>query len=187
MGLREDISILESEMASLKIEYEKYFMRIVKREPIKLRDSVERIIRRHSGVSISNTGDKFKFQSLVAKYASYKQYWTRTLKAIEAGTYRRRSEGGAASVPSAPAAIRPPEKRQVSSGAGNGENNMKKVYDDFVNAKKQCNESTAGLSYDNFKKSLSAQRDKLKGSGGGDVDFNVSVKDGKTKVSFSKK
>ena len=185
MGLREDISILESEMASLKIEYEKYFMRIVKREPIKLRASVERIIRRHSGAAISNTGDKFKFQSLVAKYASYKQYWMRTLKAIEAGTYRRRSEGGA-SIPSAPAAIRPPEKRQVSSGAG-GEDNMKKVYDDFVNAKKQCNESTAGLSFNGFKKSLNAQRDKLKGSGGGDVDFNISVKDGKTKVSFSKK
>ena len=192
MGLHEDIAILESDMPRLKIEYEQYFMRVIKREPLKLRESIERIIRRNSNAAITNTGDKFKFQSLVAKYTSYKQYWTRTLKAVENGTYHRRSEGGAASAPSAPDAIRPPERRTVSSdgggGAGNGEDKAKKVFDEFLSAKKECNESTEGLSFESFNKSLNAQRDKLKASGGAsDVDFKVSVKDGKTKVSFAAK
>lgn len=188
MGLSEDIAILDSDMMRLKIEYEQYFMRVIKREPLKLKESLERIIRRHSNAAITNTGDKFKFQSLVAKYASYKQYWTRTLKAIESGTYHRRAEGGGASIPSAPSAIPTPASRPASSAGGNGEDKTKKVYEDYMNARKQCNESTEGLSYDSFKKSINAQRDKIKGSGGAsDVDFKVSVKDGKTKVSFATK
>ena len=93
MGIQEDMTILDSKVARLKVEYEQYFMRVVKREPLQMREEVERIIREYSNKSISNTSQKFRFNSIVAKYNSYKQYWTRTLRAIEDGTYVRRAEG----------------------------------------------------------------------------------------------
>ncbi|MBI5343963.1 MAG: hypothetical protein HZB83_01260, partial [Deltaproteobacteria bacterium] len=87
MGIREEIDALESKVSKLRTDYEQYFARLIKREPLKLREEVERLILKCSNASITNTSFKFKYNSVVAKYSSYKQYWTRVLRAIEDGSY----------------------------------------------------------------------------------------------------
>ncbi len=94
MSVKKDIELLDSKVTRLKVEYEQYFMRILKLEPMKLRDEVERIIRYYSTSQIGNTSLRFKFNSVVSRYNSYKQYWARTLREIDQGTYKRRSEVG---------------------------------------------------------------------------------------------
>lgn len=87
MGLKEDIDLLDSKIARLKTDYEQYFMRLVKREPAKLREEVERLVLLYSNKSLTNTTLKFRYNTLVAKFSSYKQYWTRVLRAIDEGTF----------------------------------------------------------------------------------------------------
>ncbi len=185
MGDTEDINLLDSQVAHLKIEYEQYFMRVIKREPLALRSEVEAKIRLYSTRVLNNTGAKFKLASVVAKYNSYKQYWTRTLRAIEEGTYRRsaegvgsatRSSGGAAPATKAPKA---PTASKKSSGSSDA--HLKDVFDNYIAAKKQCNESVAGISLEGLKKSLADQKKKL---GAKSMDLSVNVVDGKAKISI---
>jgi hypothetical protein len=57
----------------------------------------------------------------------------------------------------------------------------RKVYAQYVDAKRKNGESTAGITYETLAKSLDQTREKLKGkSGGKAIDFEVAVKDGKT-------
>src|SRR4030065_237814 len=93
MSLKAEMDNLEAKIIRLKVDYEQYFTRIIKREPVRLRDEIEAIIRHYSNKNINNTSIKFRYNSLVSRYNSYKQYWTRTLRAIEEGTFWRKAEG----------------------------------------------------------------------------------------------
>src|SRR3989337_3789984 len=93
MSDKDEIELLDSKIARLKVDYEQYCAKIQKREPAKLRDEVDRTVLSLSNRQLTNTGLKFKLNSIVAKYNSYKQYWTRILRAIEEGTYVRKAEG----------------------------------------------------------------------------------------------
>jgi len=80
---------LESRIERLRALYEQYFMGIEKTEPQVLRKEVERRIWELRREQIRNTGLRFKFQMLVQRYNSFQQYWGRTTREIENGTYRR--------------------------------------------------------------------------------------------------
>lgn len=188
---KEDIEQLDAKMIKLKIEYEQYFARILKREPLKLREDVDRIVRRYSGMPINNTGIKFKYQTLVAKYNSYKQHWKRVLRRIEEGTYVRRAEtSGPTLLQPKPPPVSSASTNGARPGAGNGDidGDLKNVFDKFVATKKQCNESTSGISFDSMKKTLEAQKRKLATERGiKNVDLKVYVKDGKARIALTPK
>jgi len=93
MGMTEDIETLAIKVTRLKTEYEQYFANLKKREPLRLREDVEKIIMRYSNVPLTNTALKFKFSSVVSKYIAYKQHWIRVLREIAEGTYHRKPEG----------------------------------------------------------------------------------------------
>lgn len=60
------------------------------------------------------------------------------------------------------------------------EDEARQVYDKLIATKRQLNESTQGLSYDQVRQSMQTQRDQLRQSrGAADVDFQVVVKDGR--------
>jgi hypothetical protein len=73
----------------LRTLYEQYFMGIEKREPLVPLKDVVRVMRRLDNAQIRNTGQRFRFRSLVQKFNSYRNYWNRTVRAIEQGTYHR--------------------------------------------------------------------------------------------------
>ena len=212
MGIQEDIAILDVKVARLKVEYEQYFMRILRREPTKLRSEVERLILFHSNRPINNTACKFKFNALVARYNSYKQYWTRVLRAIEEGTYVRRSEGGGfgrtgpepAPEPGRGGSMRPTDEARGTRGQGEAgrpegakddsgktalgvdEDYIKAVCDRYIEARKECHESTRGLSPDKVKKTLMENIQKVeKKFKTRDVDIKVFVKDGHARLSIT--
>jgi hypothetical protein len=80
----------------------------------------------------------------------------------------------------APAAAAPkPQPAPAAKPAGAEE--YRKVYAQYVEAKRKNGESTAGITYETLAKSLEQTKEKLKGkSGGKAIDFEVAVKDGKT-------
>jgi hypothetical protein len=80
---------LEQKLERLRVFYEQYFLGISKREPtVQLKDCV-RLIRLLDQQSIRNTAMRYRFRSLTQKFNTYRTYWNRTLRAIEAGTYKR--------------------------------------------------------------------------------------------------
>jgi len=89
MGETEEIQQLETRLNELRVSYEKYFAGVEKIEPVRLRDEVQRMVRRAGTFHITNTGLKFKRDSIIAQFNTLTQYWNRILKQIEDGTYQR--------------------------------------------------------------------------------------------------
>lgn len=189
MGDREEIDILESKIARLKVEYEQYFSRVLKREPVKLRDEVERTILAYSNKLINNTSLKFKLNATVARYNAYKQYWTRVLRAIDEGTYVRKAEvapegpvaKGAAKPAQAPATTQARQKEDKDDG-------ISEVYEKYIEARRQCNEPVEGITVEALKKTIDQYRKKIEEQyKTSNVELNVSIKDGRAKLSITPK
>ncbi len=188
MSIKEDIDLLEQKLVRLKVEYEQYFQKILKREPLKLRDEVEKIVLAYSNKNISNTSLKFRYNSLVARFNSYRQYWTRVARAIEEGTYYRQAEGSI--FPSQGDTPRSNGNHANGASASEAQRDpaLVELFNSYVEARKACNEPVEGLTYeavartiDQYKKKVEEQYKTT------DVDLKVSVKDGKTRLIITPK
>ncbi len=184
---REDLDELEAKVSKLRIDYEQYFMRILKREPLFLRQQVEKTINFYSLQHINNTGDKFKFRNIADKYNSFKLYWNRTIKEIEEGTYKRRSEDSRSNITMKSGAVILPREPSHSS-SGDNSARMKKLHNDFIKARKECNESSNNIGLDYLTKAVEQQRAAAKKKFGTDnFDFDVKIKEGKARIVLKNK
>jgi hypothetical protein len=121
----------------------------------------------------------------VAKYNSYKQYWTRVLRAIEEGTYSRRAEGVGPARPTAPAPAAPKPAPVKARGK---DENLSDAYEKYLKARKECKEATKGLSFEKFASNVEKTREKVKEKyKAEDVELKVYIKDGKTKLAITPK
>ncbi len=190
-NVREELELLEHNITRLKMEYEQYFMKILKREPLFLRGQVDKTIAFYTNQHIKNTADKFKFRNLADKYNSFKQYWIRTLKAIENGTYQRRSEGSDGDMtntklPPLPKSesekvVRavPPSEQEKK----NEEKELKEVYNNYIEEMKKINEPTDNISFDFMKKAVIAQKKKAEERyGTKELNFKIKSAEGKVKI-----
>lgn len=203
MGIKEDVEQFESKIAKLKVDYEQYFMRVVRKEPVKLRDEVDKFVLNYSNKSITNTQYKFRLNTAIAKYSAYKQYWNRVLRDIEEGRFVHRAEGGFAPPPAnnhnhlpggqaqdlaepeeledEPSRPQPPKVAPPAQPADEAE----AVYRKFIEARRQCNEPTEGITKESLAKSIEQSKkliaEKYKTS---DVELKVLIKDGKAKLTI---
>jgi hypothetical protein len=83
--------------------------------------------------------------------------------------------------PARPAPVAPARSAAAASGGeGISEGRLKELYGKLVETKRQCNESTAGVSVDGLTRSLRESQQKLREKHAGkQIDFDVVVKDGK--------
>lgn len=178
MGIQEDINFLEEKISELVVKYEQYFLGLEKREPLKLCEDVERFIRRYNTSTIFNTMHKFKFNTLVAKFNSYKQYWTRTNRLIEEGKYSRdRFKMERHLAEGAPG---PPADHHVKEPQ-NG--NLETVYQHYLEARRKCNLPTDNISRENMFSVIEKQRELLKSKHHcADVEFRVVIENGSPKL-----
>ncbi len=163
LSVEEELADLDHDLTRLKIEYEQYFSGNGKREPIQLRASVQRVITRYVSEPPRNATQKFKFNSLCARFQAYRAMWGRTLREIEAGTYRRlRFRSGmqqadpasaAASESAAPAA---PAARAESPF----DKTIQRVYQALVEARQKTGE-TAPVDREALARAIRKQADEL--------------------------
>ncbi len=83
------ISDLETRLERLRVLYEQYFLGVERIEPMVARKDVDRRFYQLRREKFRNTARRFKFQTLVQRYNTLQQYWTRICREIENGTYRR--------------------------------------------------------------------------------------------------
>jgi hypothetical protein len=179
--IEEDLMLLDARLKQLRLEYEQYFMGGRKREPQLLRGEVQKIISYYSNVPIRNTGHRFKFNNLRARFFSFRRHWDDTLRKIEDGRYdkhrfqaelhdRERSDGGDAA-----------EARQPESGGPDGD--LDQLFRAWVDAREATGQGNAGLSRERLAEQLEQQAAALRQRFGvAEVRFRVVVEDGRAKL-----
>jgi hypothetical protein len=80
---------LEKKGEHLRAMYEQYFLGIERLEPLVHKKDVERRIKVLRKEQIRNTAQRFKFNTLVARFNTMQQHWGRVVREIENGTYKR--------------------------------------------------------------------------------------------------
>jgi len=91
--------------------YEAHFLGIERRPPEVQRLELQRKLAEVRRVPVSNTALKFRLDTLVQRVTVLSTYWTRTMREIELGTYRRdvfKTQRHLASRAGAEGARRPP-------------------------------------------------------------------------------
>ncbi|HLE69720.1 MAG TPA: MXAN_5187 C-terminal domain-containing protein, partial [Vicinamibacteria bacterium] len=128
------------------------------------------IVRRYNISPPRNLSEQSLFSMLQARFNSYVEMWNRRTRLKEEGRIpgQRESPKRSAAKPPPPAAPSDP---------------FRQVFDSFVAAKQKAGEATTKLSYESFRKTLEKQADQIRATKGfRDVDFGVTVKDGKVSV-----
>ncbi len=173
MGVQEDITFLEQSLNDLVVRYEQYFLGLEKREPLKLLEDVERLARKYSATKITNTMLKFRYNSLVARFGSYRQYWGRITRLMEEGKYSRdrarmERQPPPVSAPEQPSAVSPEAER---------------VYRDYLTACQSCNLKSSHLSPEKVDALIAQQRPLIeKRYGTTSITFAVVIEDGMPKI-----
>jgi hypothetical protein len=75
------LSRLEDDMRKLKIEFDIYFNGGSKRPPLEAKARLEAFLRRLSDTRTATYAQRYQLSSLVSRYASYREFWRRTLRA----------------------------------------------------------------------------------------------------------
>ena len=177
MGIPEDIARLELQLRELIIKYEQYFFGVEKREPLKLLEQVERLARQYQNVSIPNTMQRFKYDSLVSALCVHRQKWTRINRLIEEGKYERDRFKMSLHQKELPRENSP---EPVSPAF---DPQMEKVYQEYRSARLACQLPVEKVTREMIAQAIDRQKpailEKYRCS---DVDFVVVVENGKPRL-----
>jgi hypothetical protein len=189
--INDDLDILERQFRQLQIEWEKFFGGVEKKPPTDLRARVEALIKKYAYAEIRNNGERFRYQTLSSRYATFNELWNKRMRAIEEGRpmgihgiYERRVAPPPVYAPAAPAARAP--------GSGSGEVRVKdpggdtdavrSLFDRFLEARKAAGEA-APVKFESFQKIISQQAARILSEKGAQaVDFRLETKDGKVSL-----
>jgi hypothetical protein len=188
---REIVADLEEKMERLRVLFEQYFLGIEKRPPSDKKTEVQRIIRFLQSRRIPQAVTRFQFQGLVGRFNIFDSYWTRIMRQIEEGTYKRdlfkarlkeelREAGAAAggAVSERPENLVPPGEAEL--GFGLREERLRVVYEDYLRARRYCGEPVEGITYEKVRAMLLREAPRIAEKNRLDqIDFQVVVRDGK--------
>jgi hypothetical protein len=168
----EDLQVLDAKIKQAKFEYDQYFLGHRPREPILVRGEVQKIIAYWSNLPINNTASRFRFNSLCARFFTFRRQWDETNRKIEEGVYE------------------PHNKRAQRRLGGSRETARKPTSSDdeiceaYIEARSACGQGAVDRAKVSalLEKQRSALREKF---GCKDVKFRVVVEGGKTKLKAS--
>jgi len=191
MPLAEDIEAIEKQMRQLQIEWDKFFGGIEKKPPTDLKSRIEAVIRRHANVEIRNNTERFRYQTMVAKYNTLSELWNKKLRAREEGKAFGVHGLKADILPPPPPPVAAPPPRAMRPAAGgefrvqNPEHDLatvKALYENFLAARQRAGEH-ALVKFDSFQKLIGQQASRiLSDKGAQAVDFRLETKDGKVSL-----
>lgn len=175
----EQLNRLEEDIRRLKVEFDIYFNGAAKRPPYDTKGRVETVIKRLADDRALTFAQRYRYNSLVARFTSFMQLWRRTMKDRDEG----RGAAGARQRAQIPDADEPPAQVFVCDDARRDVSTVKSIYESLVRAKQKCGEPTEDLSFARFHRMVTEQTEALKGRAQCErVHFSVAVKDGR--VSF---
>ena len=178
----EQLNRLEEDVRRLKVEFDIYFNGAAKRPPYDTKGRVETIIKRLADERTLTFAQRYRYNSLVARYTSFLQLWRRTMQDREEGRHGAPARRSA----NAEDAAQEPASTFVCDDARKDIGTVKSLYETLVEAKRRCGEPTEDLSFARFHRMVAEKSEALKARAGcGRVHFSVAVEDGR--VSFKAK
>ncbi|HBB95811.1 MAG TPA: hypothetical protein DC054_10505 [Blastocatellia bacterium] len=176
----EQLTRIEEDIRRLKVEFDVYFNGAAKRPPYDTKLRIESHLKRLADDRTLSFAQRYHFNSLATRYASFRELWRRTLQDREEGR-------GAAGLR---AAIREPSQFVRSefscTDVRHDVRTVKGVYDALMEAKRSCGEGARDLTFSKFHRLVMERTNALKEQFGSDrVTFSVDVDNGH--VSFKAK
>lgn len=184
MTIDQQLARLEEDIRRLKIEFDVFFNGASKRPPYDTKSRVESVIKRIADDRTLTFAQRYFYNSLVARYTSFKEMWRRTMQGREEGR-----DAVSAARASHREADQPSTNERalfVCDDAHRDVATVRQLYDALMEAKRQCGEPTNDLSFPRFHHLIASKTDKLKETLGCErVRFSIGVEDGR--VNFKAK
>jgi len=176
----EQLTRLEDDIRRLKIEFDIYFNGASKRPPYDTKGRVETLIKRLGDDRALTYAQRYRYNSLAARYNSFRDMWRRTIQGREEG----RDAVSTARATVKEAIVNQHERHTfVCVDAHKEVATIKSLYDSLVEAKRKCGEPTEDFSFPRFHRLIASKADGLKERFGCEgVRFSVTVESGR--VSF---
>jgi hypothetical protein len=178
----EELDELDHNLKRLRVEYDQYFLGILKRPPEVLQGRVQKLIVKYANAKLRKTHHKFRFNQLNSKFQIHRQQWGRTMRQIENGTYKghlfraklhERERGISDETPN-PQKAPPPQERP---GA------IDKLFDAFTAARKRAGDHSAAPDRTKLAELVKKQTAALKQKHpGAKVKFRVAIEGNKAKL-----
>lgn len=172
-----ELMVLEAELKRLEAEYNMFFAGRLPRPPWETRGRVDAMVKRFDRMHISNYGDRFRFSTIQARYATFIDLWDRGLRAREEGR-----AGPFAQPRPAVVAERPqrPEDRILHvttfSDPVQEIDKLRDLYDSLAEARREAGQDA--IPFHKFADLIKTQVKTFKEKGSEEVAFRVAVKDG---------
>lgn len=169
--LKLSLDRMETDLEALKRQYDLFFQGGRRGEPIKERTEFETRLLALSRRSAIQSSDQLRFSNLQGKYWSFANLWRRTVRDLEEGRLRRDRVGAIS--------------RQETEGKEPADSgHIARVAQELLEARRSCGLTQGGPSeLAALRETLGARAREISASAGGkQVEFRISVEDGKPKV-----
>lgn len=201
----DELGQIEKDIRRLKIEYEQFFGGGRPRPPADTQWRLETMMKRYSDRSADMSfGQRFRFSNLAQTYAKYQDMWRKKTQQKEGATSQHHFGAAAKAVEAARAeaakregaegavAVMNPvvravvEREEASTFALSDPEQEKskivKLYQRVVQAHNESGEAAAAPNLQAFERFVRKKTQELKDKGGKEVEYSVTIQDGKVKL-----
>jgi hypothetical protein len=188
MALSDDLDRLDLTIRQLQAKWDLFFSGAEKKPPSDMQTQVELLIKRYANAEIRNNGERFRYQSLSARFTSFNELWQKRLRAREEGKVFGVHGLRADRLPP------PPEPRHVETRASSAPGEIRvsdsirdstavrALYERFVEERRRTGEAKAPA-FESFRDLIGKQTARIRAEKGASaVDFRLETRDGKVSL-----
>jgi hypothetical protein len=182
----EDLSRLERDIRQLKIEFEQYFGGGKKRPPSDIEWRIEQVIKRYGDRAAEmNYAQRFRYGNLTQTYSKYREIFHKRMQKREEGTVQRHFGAAARAIQaerSRSATASPSPVAVTCSDLERESGKVDELYRAFREALDSSGESVERLSREKFQKFLLQKSEQIRKQRGEQIEFLVSIENGKARL-----
>jgi hypothetical protein len=200
----EDLSQIERDIRTLKIEYEQFFGGGRPRPPSDTQWRVDNMMRRYNErMGDLSFGQRFRFNNLAQTYAKYQDMWRKKVIQKETGSQQHhygaaaraieaeRARQAAQETPAAPAGDAPRTGHLTASASAfalsfsnpaEEPDKVQTLYGKLIAARSQTGESAGAPSLKDFERFVEQKTKDLQDKGGREIEYSVSIEGGRVKL-----
>jgi hypothetical protein len=183
----EDLSRLERDIRQLKIEFDQFFGGGRKKPPADIEWRIEQLIKRYGDRAAEmNYGQRFRYGNLTQTYVKYREIFHKRMQKREEGTVDRHFGAAARAIQAERAKTHPaaisPSMAITCSDLERETGKVDELYRAFREALQSSGESVERLSREKFEKFLLQKSEQIRKQRGQQIEFVVSVENGKTRL-----
>ena len=168
--IEKELDELDSALIVLKRDYEAFFSGGTKQLPLDAQRRIERTIKRYSVMTELTYAQRFRYNSLVARFNSYLDLWNKQMRMREEG----RSASGSIPVPA--------ENKQKAA-AQPQDQKLESLFQEYLQKRAETGEGAPKVNFEGFCQALEKQREAIvQKFQCKDVQFYVKVEEGHAKL-----